>query len=270
MNMAFAQGIPLHYCIATAQGRRAYMEDTYCVAEVHEKRMLFAIFDGHGGQCVAKYCAQNIADMCENNLAPSLALTPQNVDQLFLNLDSDVCLECPKNCGATALVLFADKHNLHFANCGDSLAIVIDHNNHIHRVSQEHKVENEKERIRAQGGLITYDDGVARIYRQLNLSRALGDASLKEYVISDPYQYIYPLKEAKLIIMASDGLWDVYTPTELLEDISAYEKEYGSDSKSQAAMPSWLVTKAIQEHGSTDNVTLITIRPEYPSTRVLP
>ena len=283
------KGIPLHYCVAAAQGRREYMEDTYCVSELHDKRMLFAIFDGHGGQCVAKYCAKNLTTFINSMQSNQKQNTtsPAYVDRLFMSLDEDACYECPSHCGATALLLFADKHKLHFANCGDSMAMIIDKQGNTHMMSVEHKVENkdEKARIEAAGGVITYDDGTARINRQLNVARALGDAHLKEYVISDPYQAQFPINNVRLVIMASDGLWDVYTPSQLAADVKEYEAMQGlqslqslhslqrqtnkqslaqsqSQSNIDAGLSSWLITRAIHQRGSSDNITVITIRPE--------
>lgn len=261
IKMKHNSDLPLHYFAATAQGRRSYMEDTYCIAEIHPKTMLFAVFDGHGGSCVSTYCARNVARICKETLTFSKC-TISHIDAVFLNLDEEACLECPTHCGATALMLFADKHTLRFANCGDTMAMVIDVDNNVTMVSEEHKVENEKERIVALGGRITYDDGIARIFRTLNISRAIGDVALKEYVVSDPYVHTVKTSKVKWIVLASDGLWDVYNPEEVAQDIRQYVQKHGNSTEALSELPSWLINKAIHSKGSTDNITVIVIKPD--------
>jgi serine/threonine protein phosphatase PrpC len=44
----------------------------------------------------------------------------------------------------------------------------------------------------------------------LNVSRALGDSDLKQWVISDPFVREFQLTSAdEFIVLATDGLWDV-------------------------------------------------------------
>ena len=249
--------VPLHYSVSAAQGKRAYMEDTYCVTKIQNHCTMFAVFDGHGGACAARYCAQHACERLKTCIESDV--TPSTIDAFVLALDEDVRMECPSHCGTTALFMFADNELLRFANCGDSMAMVLDKDGGVHMMSHEHKVESEKERIQQAGGLVTYHDGVARIFGQLNLSRALGDADLKDYVISDPYLDSFPIHDAAVIIMASDGLWDVYKPTLLHKEIRMYQDAINPEDHKMRGLPSWLIHRAINLYGSTDNITVIVV-----------
>lgn len=250
--------IPLNYYVATAQGKRDYMEDTYCIAELPNKRTVFAVFDGHGGLCAAKHCATNfpshVMDMSD--------FKQSSIKTLFNDIDIKVCDECPTNCGTTALAMFVDQHHLHFANCGDSLAILCDTDDNIHMMSMEHKVEHEQDRIRDAGGVVTYTYGMARIFYMLNLSRSIGDAFLKEYVISEPHVSTHSIEKTKWILMATDGLWDVFSANDVAKEISMYEALNGSTEDARKGLPAWLIKRAINNFRSTDNITVmyITVR----------
>jgi len=63
------------------------------------------------------------------------------------------------------------------------------------------------------GGFVENDDGCFRVGGVLGVSRAIGDAYLKDYVISDPDVKRHNRKSKQsFIILGSDGLWDDVTP----------------------------------------------------------
>lgn len=75
----------------------------------------------------------------------------------------------------------------------------------------DHKPNSDEERKRIEqlGGVVVWA-GTWRVGGVLAVSRAFGDRLLKKYVIPEPYtQEEHLTSNDELIIMASDGLWDV-------------------------------------------------------------
>lgn len=72
----------------------------------------------------------------------------------------------------------------------------------------------EQQRIVDAGGFVTFN-GVWRVAGVLATSRAFGDYPLKQrrFVTVEPEFRVYDIQESKphFIIMATDGLWDVFS-----------------------------------------------------------
>ncbi len=80
-------------------------------------------------------------------------------------------------------------------------------------VSFDHKpnAKEEKERVEAAGGVVVWA-GTWRVAGVLAVSRAFGDKPLKRFVISTPYMQEEQLQpDDEFVILASDGLWDVFS-----------------------------------------------------------
>ena len=114
---------------------------------------------------------------------------------------------------------------------------------------------SERQRIVEAGGFVAHW-GVWRVNGILATSRALGDLSLKEKKVltAEPEFVQVNLKEVQgqFVILASDGLWDVFTNEQAVQFVREHfhEKDYGAES---------LVIKAI-ELLSTDNISVIIIK----------
>lgn len=100
-------------------------------------------------------------------------------------------------------------------------------------------------------------NGVWRVGGILAVSRALGDAYLKKFgwVTATPDVFVIDLKRLPLqyIIMASDGLWDVFSSQEAVEFVSPYintEELFGAKQLAEKAM----------KKGSSDNVTVMIVK----------
>lgn len=60
-----------------------------------------------------------------------------------------------------------------------------------------------------QGGYVDYCRGTWRLQGSLAISRGIGDAHLKEWVIPVPETKVVNIEpECEFLILASDGLWD--------------------------------------------------------------
>ena len=66
------------------------------------------------------------------------------------------------------------------------------------------------------GGTVEDDEGTPRVEGLLGVSRAIGDAYLKKYVICTPNvrRHVRSGKQA-FLVLGSDGLWDDLTPEDV-------------------------------------------------------
>lgn len=246
----------LNVSVTCTQGLRPYMEDTYAVNKTKHADVL-AVFDGHGGDRVATMCAQSFIPLFLNTLQrypePSTVF-----HQVFHELD-DQAKNLPMQQGCTALASCLHNNRFWFANCGDSMAMTGLLNDTVLMVSRDHKVENEAERIRQRGGLITYDD-CPRIHHMLNIGRSIGDHHLKDYVIATPYVTSVPSQLVDYILLGTDGLWDVYNAEQIAKEIKQIRqlcKVNGLDKKQTTDEISRSLVEQALERGSTDNITVI-------------
>lgn len=145
---------------------------------------------------------------------------------------------------------------LYTANVGDA-RIVLCRNGKALRLSYDHKGsdENEGKRIANAGGLILNN----RVNGVLAVTRALGDAYLKDLVTGHPYttETVIQPDSDEFIILACDGLWDVCSDQEAIELVRNIP-----DAQEASKV---LVDHALSRF-STDNLSCMVIR--FDSTRV--
>ena len=194
------------------QGRRNYMEDEGKVVENlngDSNKILFCLFDGHGGGQVSKFLQENFANYMKKIFHSEDYMNGFN--QLFRIIDQDIRgLNCP-TVGSTGTIVFIerkdDKKYLYCANIGDSRCVLVGKNK-ITRLSYDHRVADpkEKERILSNGGIIVN----GRVYGILMLSRSFGDFITKDFgTIVIPHVVKYEITQDDLYcVIASDGVWD--------------------------------------------------------------
>lgn len=247
--------------VSVSQGFRPYMEDTFIVNEMPELgkgTRLLCVFDGHGGDKVAELCKAKFTSLVQRHVRifPDI---PICIRRCFDEMD-EIAKTMPKTMGSTALVCFIHRGRIWMANCGDAMGMVVLKNGSAVFMSKDHKVENEKERIMKAGGKITYDDGCARINRMLNIGRSIGDYHLKQYVIPTPFITSTLVDKVDYIVLASDGVWDVYNVETLHTDIENLKGQFlraGLSMKEVVDQIGAEIVKKCYQKGSTDNITLI-------------
>jgi protein phosphatase PTC1 len=138
---------------------------------------------------------------------------------------------------------------LYLANVGDARA-VISRGGKAVRLTYDHKGSDSQEakRITDAGGFVMNN----RVNGVLAVTRSLGDASMKEFVVGSPYTTETVLDdEDEFLIVACDGLWDV------CEDQDAVDLVRGVEDPQEAS-------KKLLEHAlgnySTDNLSVMVIR----------
>ncbi|EAS03169.2 protein phosphatase 2C containing protein (macronuclear) [Tetrahymena thermophila SB210] len=238
---------------------RQTMEDGFFIADNFlddgGKSILFGVLDGHGGSDVVEFVKQNFT----KEFSDEYKKTPKDVvdvlKRTFLRVDELVKQKCKsQEVGSTACIGFIRleeaKRVLYIANVGDTAGLVLD-DTQAHNVTIEHKASNprEIERIKKAGGSVIYD----RVAGVLAVSRAFGDHSLRNFgVIAQPDVTRMELRMIhKYLVVASDGLWDVVIPKEVLE-----VSKLKSNSEEVAAE---LLKRALL-NGSRDNTSVMVLR----------
>ncbi|KAK9665242.1 hypothetical protein RND81_14G099800 [Saponaria officinalis] len=239
------------------RGKRASMEDFYDVkmSNINGNTVcLFGIFDGHGGSRAAEYLKQHLFEnlmkhpqfMTDTKLA--ISETYKKTDSEFLDAEKDTC----RDDGSTASTAILVQNHLYVANVGDSRAVVSKAGKAI-PLSEDQKPNrsDERKRIESAGGVVMWA-GTWRVGGVLAMSRAFGNRMLKQFVVAEPeIQELEVNMELELIVLASDGLWDV-VPNEDAVSIARAEEEPESAAKK-------LIETAFTR-GSADNITCIVVK----------
>uniref|UniRef100_A0A493SSN8 Protein phosphatase, Mg2+/Mn2+ dependent 1A n=1 Tax=Anas platyrhynchos platyrhynchos TaxID=8840 RepID=A0A493SSN8_ANAPP len=205
---AQGQGNGLRYGLSSMQGWRVEMEDAHTAVIGLPNGLdgwsFFAVYDGHAGSQVAKYCCEHLLDHITSNQdfkgpdgPPSVESVKSGIRTGFLQIDEHMRVISEKKHGADRSGSTAD-----------------------------HKPSNplEKERIQNAGGSVM----IQRVNGSLAVSRALGDFDYKcvhgkgptEQLVS-PEPEVYEIERSEeddqFIILACDGIWDVMGNEELCD-----------------------------------------------------
>ena len=242
------------YCEEPNPNHRQYMEDQGIAIENFNNdpnKILFGLFDGHGGDQVSKYLQENFAIYMKQMMPFNNYF--QDFVNLFKTLDEKVkALNCP-DAGSTATIVYIERQNdkkyLYCINVGDSRCIIINKKG-IMRLSKDDRVDdpNEKERIIKEGGFI-YN---GRIHGILMLSRCFGDWGIKNYGVScEPHIAKIEINDDDLcLVIASDGVWDFMKDEEfkVLMDTKMNSLDICKD----------IITESLNK-GSSDNISCFVI-----------
>ncbi|GMF37057.1 unnamed protein product [Phytophthora fragariaefolia] len=235
---------------AAVRGDRAYMEDTSYVSSC---KRFAAVYDGHGGAAVSQYLRNQLFSM----IAPELAQLDQEVvaenkqeknvmakstrrqkvatmlQEAVRKLDQEVIAKNEwKFQGSTAVGVLLFDDVLYSLNVGDSRAVLCRAGDTV-ELTRDHKPNDPQERARIEslGGRVQwfgYVDaqgepiepyGAYRVNGNLAVARAIGDRDSRPFVTGEAEirQYDLEYDKDEFIVIASDGLWDVFTSSEVVE-----------------------------------------------------
>lgn len=256
-----------------AQGVRSTMEDAHFCKKI-SRGYVAGLFDGHGGNRVARYAA----DYFEDHFEEVLTAANGDVRQAFTNIITTIQAHVTEtkigeNMGATAVVSFIDSqtHKIYTATLADSEAFIY------------RKIENRlkaiplscvrdwscpKEAARVAIALNNPEIKIQwtkypnpKMLRHpklgLNVSRSLGDVSSsgskeKPEVLHKAKITMNQMQPGDILILACDGVWDFAS----IADVGALIALHG-DSKSLA---SEIVDYVIDKKWSTDNVSVLILK----------
>lgn len=175
---------------------------------IQEPISIYGVFDGHAGARASQFCSDWFSSYLrrQNSFIDNI---PEALKSTFANIDKDF-MRTGKEDGTTACTcVIIGGQRIICANAGDSRAIVVKKDGTVVPLSKDHKPGSAEEmnRITDLGGKVLYHAGW-RVEGKLAVSRAIGDASLKPYVTSDPDIRDYSIQpDDWFLVMASDGIW---------------------------------------------------------------
>ncbi|KAI9189109.1 mgpp2cl-1, protein phosphatase 2C-like protein 1 [Blastocladiella emersonii ATCC 22665] len=242
---------------------RRTMEDSHAMvvnfARVHGQGF-FAVYDGHAGRQAAQWCGEHLhgvlADLLDSHPGTPI---PELLNETFERADALLANHgIHAGCTAVASLIHVegDRRVLYTANVGDARAVLCRKGQAI-RLSYDHKGCDpfEAKRITDAGGFVLN----SRVNGVLAVTRSLGDASMKDLVVGNPYTTEVELTaDDEFLILACDGIWDV------MSDQEAVNLILGQHEPQQAA--ELLVHQAL-ENMSTDNLSAIVVRFVHPKRR---
>jgi serine/threonine protein phosphatase PrpC len=227
-------------CCVRNQGSRPYQEDFYDLQP--EKRDCFfdtyvGVFDGHGGDAVAKNTSKNLYNcICSKarNYWHSNVLFVTDVkaflEMVFSDFDEKLRRHPDETnkTGSTAAIILLHGSTVFIANIGDSEVV----SGAGKRLTQVHNSKNEEDRLIKTPNFMPYAKqvGAKGITYFCSVTRSFGDFILKQdkdnpILLSTPFVTYVAVDElaagpdqAKFVILASDGIWDNLSA----EDASKY------------------------------------------------
>lgn len=161
------------------------------------------------------------------------------------------------NCGTTATTVVLIDQKLHIAHVGDSRAILC-RTNEVIRLCEDHRLSRPEElqRIEQCGGLVVDAAGSLRVNGVLAISRAIGDSSLKRFIISEPDVRSFDLTDQDLfVVIASDGVWDHVEEKIVREKVSDCLHRCGGTTEEA----SHEIVSAAFNAGSKDDISALVI-----------
>jgi serine/threonine protein phosphatase PrpC len=250
--------LKIHIGICEDIGYRNTMEDGHAIYQKPEKEFFSAeVYDGHGGRKAAQVAAEMVTPhflhaWARESEKPLKEQTPEHelLRNAYYAVDRHI-VESGYDSGTTAAGIYIFNDHFYAVNCGDT-RIVIGTEHDVSMLTLDHKpnLPEELQRIEKDGGSVI-SFGVARVQGILAVSRAIGDRSLKPYIIAEPrIAEGYLGRENDFIVIACDGVWDVLSPDIVMAIVRAAQDV-------QAAAEN-IKTTAI-DSGSTDNISVIVL-----------
>jgi len=264
-NQAHPLGLEIYHL--SIKGPRPANEDEYtilhhandyCGLDLQGDQFTFiGVYDGHSGGQASLYTRSQL----HMNMAHCEAF-PHDMNRViregFLQTDAlvnEIQQREQFACGSTALsVWIRDHRELFVGNVGDCRGYLSRAGKPVElALAHSPALEEEKDRIKAAGGSVVWF-GAWRVNGILAVSRSIGDHNLKSVVIADPDFRTFELDPAdEFLVLASDGLWDVFSAEECLEAISRVSAEQG-----RKVVCKTLCDMAL-ERNTKDNVTVVVL-----------
>eukprot|EP00933_Yihiella_yeosuensis_P036548 TRINITY_DN30317_c0_g1_i1.p1 TRINITY_DN30317_c0_g1~~TRINITY_DN30317_c0_g1_i1.p1 ORF type:complete len:463 (-),score=118.16 TRINITY_DN30317_c0_g1_i1:124-1512(-) len=267
---------------------------------------LFGVFDGHGGEQVARFAVRKLpevfADLPADDLEGAFTQAYNRIDRLLrrpmaatelreLTIPGNDIKDSADYVGTTAVCCMLRGSELVVANAGDSRAVLC-RNGKAVALSEDHKpmLPEEKARIEAAGGEIEEESTSAgsrteyRINGGLNLSRALGDLSYKNPNLQPHQQMISGVPDVKtlqwkvgveeFVLLACDGVWDCMSSQQAVDFVRRRLPPQGTKRGLtpvlEALLDACCATTPTQRGGlGCDNLTAVLVRFEDPATAAL-
>ncbi|KAK4753609.1 hypothetical protein SAY87_001713 [Trapa incisa] len=209
--------------IFSIKGKKKIMEDTHRIIPSFSdrpNRCFFGVYDGHGGRKAADFIAErlheNIVDQMEN-----CGSKEEAVKDGYLKTDHEF-LNQGLNSGACCVTALIEGQEIIVSNVGDCRAVLSRHGV-AEALTKDHRASEviERKRIEDVGGYVEMHRGAWRVHGILSVSRSIGDAHLKQWVVAEPETRVIQLTpDMDFLVMASDGLWEQVGNQEAVDTVS--------------------------------------------------
>ncbi|KAM3372340.1 hypothetical protein ACQJBY_019305 [Aegilops geniculata] len=260
------------FCRRGKGRKRVEMEDRHVAAVAlggDRAQALFGVFDGHGGKGAAEFAADNMPRIVAEELewaarggGAGRAAVEGAVRRAYLRTDEEFSSTSSKNreqagggaCCVTALLRDGGRQ-LVVSGAGDCRA-VLSRGGRAEALTDDHRAsrQDERDRIEAlKGGLVLNCRGTWRVQGSLAVTRGIGDAHLKPWVVAEPETRTVDVgAECELLVLASDGLWDKVGNQEAVDAAA-------SSSGDLPAACRRLVDMAVSR-GSSDDISVLLVQ----------
>eukprot|EP00002_Diphylleia_rotans_P015714 TRINITY_DN3046_c0_g2_i7.p1 TRINITY_DN3046_c0_g2~~TRINITY_DN3046_c0_g2_i7.p1 ORF type:complete len:313 (+),score=57.00 TRINITY_DN3046_c0_g2_i7:54-992(+) len=226
---------------------------------IDPKECLYGVMDGHGGAEIAECCTTMLAKHIRTSLTDSGHTSEEAINNAlhdgFMKTDREVLdtyvMQDPHGkmafIGSCATVSYIHGNTIYLANAGDSRAILgyaSDGKPMCKWLSNDHNASNESEqqkviersgdenaiRLSPLNMMLGSTAAPKRVAGILLVTRAIGDAYLKQSELGNPTEKSYITAEPEIIshkitdndlfvVIATDGLWEHVSPEEVVNFI---------------------------------------------------
>ncbi|XP_051148619.1 probable protein phosphatase 2C 14 [Andrographis paniculata] len=196
--------------VCSLKGKKKFMEDAHKIfSSSNGDKVFFGVYDGHGGGKAAEFVADNLHLNIFEMLGKGES-KEEGVKIGYLKTDEEF-LKQGWGSGACCVTAVIWEREMMVSNLGDCRAVVCRRDGVAETLTADHRPSREAERSRIQqnGGYVEFHRGMWRVHGTLAVSRGIGDAHLKDWVVAEPDTRILHLTpEVQFLVLASDGLWD--------------------------------------------------------------
>lgn len=235
--------------VTSVIGRRQEMEDaTSLVYDLAGPGThLLAIFDGHSGCQVSKYCArtfpEKIAAKLQDGKPPADALR-----ETCQEANEAAAADTPNEGSTVGLALILGDR-VFFANVGDTRIVAGLPDGTVKRVSVDHKASDpdQVQEIIEKGGFVFK----GRVNGFLAITRSIGDANVGDAISYEPHVDEIDCASGLVFVIASDGVWDMLPDEEAIR--ITREAETCEDAVAK-------IRDEALEKGSKDNISVICVK----------
>ncbi|KAK2983317.1 hypothetical protein RJ640_016055 [Escallonia rubra] len=198
--------------VFAVKGKKMFMEDTHKIVSFSQSNKgFFGVYDGHGGSKAAEFVAENLHKNMFQKLENRLEniAKQEAIREAYMKTDEEF-LKLGVSSGACCVTALVEGKELFISNVGDCRAVIC-RGGWAEALTKDHRAAevDERTRIEKNGGYVELHRGAWRVHGVLSVSRSIGDAHLKDWVLAEPDTRILALTpDMEYLVLASDGLWE--------------------------------------------------------------
>ncbi|KAH0905840.1 hypothetical protein HID58_037667 [Brassica napus] len=227
----------------------------------YDLQAIFGVYDGHGGSRAAEFAAKNLCNniLGERGSERNESDIEEAVKRGYLTTDSEFLKEKDVKGGSCCVTALIKDGNLVVSNAGDCRA-VLSVGGFAEALTSDHRPsrDDERNRIESSGGYVDTFNSVWRIQGSLAVSRGIGDAHLKRWVISEPETKTLRINpQHEFLILASDGLWEKVGNQEAVDIARPFCM--GTDQNQKPLLACKKLVDLSVSRGSLDDISVMLI-----------